>query len=399
MDQVGATSRSDRAPAGLDFDAVVVGAGMSGLYALKLLREQGLRVVALEKGAGVGGTWYWNRYPGCRCDVPSLEYSFGFDPELEQEWVWTEHFASQPEIERYLNHIADRYDLRRDIRLECPVVSAAVFDEASGTAGPIETGDGGQWLRTRFVRHGDGRALGAEPAGLPRSLERFEGTVLQTSLWPEHERGARGEARRHHRNGLVRRAERSPSSREVPPSHLTVFQRTPTFTWPSHNKPLGDDEQAEVKARVPRAAPRAAQRPSPGSPRRRRGRLILASSPTDGRKILESTPGGTRRGDPRARLSAHAGSGADTEQRPRGERDGRRALPRGGSAHDRRTPRSPSRSLRAATRSAASDRSSTRSTSRPSTATTSRWSTCARAASRRSRRPACAPRRDSCRST
>ena len=101
-----------------EVDVVVVGAGMSGLYALKVLREQGLRVVVLEKGAGVGGTWYWNRYPGARCDIPSLEYSFGFDPELEQEWVWTEHFASQPEIERYLNHIADRYDLRRDIRLE-----------------------------------------------------------------------------------------------------------------------------------------------------------------------------------------------------------------------------------------------------------------------------------------
>src|SRR5678816_2370398 len=90
------------------FDAIVVGGGMSGLYALKVLREQGLRVVLLEKAPGVGGTWYWNRYPGARCDIPSLEYSFGFDPELEQEWEWTEQFASQPEIERYLNHLADR---------------------------------------------------------------------------------------------------------------------------------------------------------------------------------------------------------------------------------------------------------------------------------------------------
>ena len=81
----------------LDADVVVVGAGMSGLYALKVLRDQGLRTIVLEKGSGVGGTWFWNRYPGARCDIPSLEYSFGFDPELEQEWVWTEHFASQPE--------------------------------------------------------------------------------------------------------------------------------------------------------------------------------------------------------------------------------------------------------------------------------------------------------------
>ena len=118
--------------AGLDFDAVVVGAGMSGLYALKVLRENGLRVVVLEKAPGVGGTWYWNRYPGARCDIPSLEYSFGFDTDLEQEWVWTEHFASQPEIERYLNHIADRYDLRCDVRLGTGV-TAASFDEATNT--------------------------------------------------------------------------------------------------------------------------------------------------------------------------------------------------------------------------------------------------------------------------
>jgi cyclohexanone monooxygenase len=117
---------------GLDADVVVVGAGMSGLYALKVLRERGLRAIVLEKAPGVGGTWYWNRYPGARCDIPSLEYSFGFDPELEQEWEWTEHFASQPEIERYLNHIADRYDLRRDIRLSCGV-TAATFDETTNT--------------------------------------------------------------------------------------------------------------------------------------------------------------------------------------------------------------------------------------------------------------------------
>ena len=132
----------------LDADVVVVGAGMSGLYALKVLRERGLRTIVLEKAPGVGGTWYWNRYPGARCDIPSLEYSFGFDPELEQEWEWTEHFASQPEIERYLNHITDRYDLRRDIRLSCGV-TAATFDEATDTwVFDTETGDR---LRSRFV--------------------------------------------------------------------------------------------------------------------------------------------------------------------------------------------------------------------------------------------------------
>jgi glycine/D-amino acid oxidase-like deaminating enzyme len=124
-------TRADGATTTETFDAVVVGAGMSGLYALKVLREQGLRVVVLERGSGVGGSWFWNRYPGARCDIPSLEYSFGFDPELEQEWEWSEHFASQPEIERYLNHIADRYDLRPDIRLETGVQARLLGDLAA----------------------------------------------------------------------------------------------------------------------------------------------------------------------------------------------------------------------------------------------------------------------------
>src|SRR6478609_761664 len=116
----------------LDADVVVVGAGMSGLYALKVLRDQGLRVLVLEKGTGVGGTWFWNRYPGARCDIPSLEYSFGFDPDLE----------------RYLNHLADRYDLRRDIRLSTGV-AAMTFDEDTDTW-VFDTETGAQ-LRARFA--------------------------------------------------------------------------------------------------------------------------------------------------------------------------------------------------------------------------------------------------------
>ena len=150
----------------LDADIVVVGAGMSGLYALKVLRERGFRVVVLERAPGVGGTWFWNRYPGARCDIPSLEYSFGFDPELEQEWVWSEHFAAQPEIERYLNHIADRYDLRprhppRDRRRR----------------GHVRRGDRHLGHRHRdrraaarpLLRDGHRRALGTTPPGLAGS--------------------------------------------------------------------------------------------------------------------------------------------------------------------------------------------------------------------------------------
>ena len=111
-----------------DFDAIVVGAGLSGLYALHHLRELGFSAHVVEAGDGVGGTWYWNRYPGARCDVPSMEYSYGFSPELEQEWDWTEVFPAQEELERYFNHVADRFDLRRDIQLGTRV-TAATYDE------------------------------------------------------------------------------------------------------------------------------------------------------------------------------------------------------------------------------------------------------------------------------
>ena len=101
------------------FDALVVGAGVGGLYALFRLRDKlGLNVQVLEAGSGVGGTWYWNRYPGCRCDVESLEYSFSFDPVLEQEWSWPERYGNQPEILQYVNHVADRFDLRKNIQFE-----------------------------------------------------------------------------------------------------------------------------------------------------------------------------------------------------------------------------------------------------------------------------------------
>src|SRR6476469_6151864 len=106
------------------FDAIIVGAGVGGLYAIHRLRKLGLKVRAFEAGDGVGGTWYWNRYPGCRCDVESLEYSYSFSDELQQEWRWPERYGTQPEILRYINHVADRFDLRRDVQLNTRVVSA-----------------------------------------------------------------------------------------------------------------------------------------------------------------------------------------------------------------------------------------------------------------------------------
>src|SRR5579863_9790340 len=126
-----------------DLDAVIVGAGFSGLYLLHRLRERRLSARVLERGSGVGGTWYWNRYPGARCDVESLDYSYSFSPELEQEWEWTERYPTQPEILRYLNHVADRFDLRRDIQLDTRVAHAD-YDEPSNRW-HIRTDDGRQY--------------------------------------------------------------------------------------------------------------------------------------------------------------------------------------------------------------------------------------------------------------
>lgn len=270
---------SDRS--GIDFDVVVVGAGMSGLYALKVLREQGHRVVVLEKAPGVGGTWYWNRYPGARCDIPSLEYSFGFDPDLEQEWEWTEHFASQPEIERYLNHLADRYDLRKDIRLETGV-AAASFDQSNDTW--VFTTEAGEQLRSRFCVMATGGLSAPHRPDYP-GMDDFEGTVLQTSLWPED--GVELEGKR---IGIIGTG--SSGVQAIPElakvaSHLTVFQRTATFTWPSQNKPLTEEEQNAVKARYREL--REAQKASRSGTANTTGALILHHA-TDGRRILESTP-------------------------------------------------------------------------------------------------------------
>jgi len=265
----------------LDADVIVVGAGMSGLYALKVLRDRGLHAIVLEKAPGVGGTWYWNRYPGARCDIPSMEYSFGFDPELEQEWVWSEHFASQPEIEAYLNHIADRYDLRRDIRCGDGVRSAT-YDEASDTW-QFET-EAGTRLRSRFAIMATGGLSAPHTPSWP-GMDTFAGTVVQTSLWPEE--GVELEGKR---IGIVGTG--SSGIQAIPElakiaEHLTVFQRTPAFTWPSQNKPLTDEEQDAIKARYRQL--REEQYASYSATAGTTGAVIFAF-PTDDRRILDSTP-------------------------------------------------------------------------------------------------------------
>ena len=265
----------------LDADVIVVGAGMSGLYALKVFRDRGHRVIVLERAPAVGGTWYWNRYPGARCDIPSLEYSFGFDPELEQEWNWTEHFAGQPEIERYLNHIADRYDLRDDIRFETGVASMTFENETDTWIVETENGDR---LRSRFCVMATGGLSAPHRPDWP-GLDTFVGELVQTSLWPED-----GVALEGRRVGIVGNGS---SGVQVIPElakvagHLTVFQRTAAFTWPSQNRPLTDAEQSEVKSRYREL--RAAQYASPLATAHTTGAVIFTFADPD-RRILDSTP-------------------------------------------------------------------------------------------------------------
>lgn len=225
-----------------EFDAVVIGAGFAGLYMLYRLRGLGLTVSVFEAATDVGGTWYWNRYPGCRCDCPSIHYSYSFSPELEQEWVWTERFPSQPEILRYLNHVADRFDLRRDIQFETRV-TAAHYD-AARRRWRIET-DRGQQVWARYCI----TAVGCLSApNLPRiqGLEHFAGATYQTARWPHDGVDFSGR-----RVGVIGTG--STGIQIIPfiaqqAAQLTVFQRTANYTLPARNGPLPAEELAQVKA-------------------------------------------------------------------------------------------------------------------------------------------------------
>ena len=233
------------------FDAVVVGAGFAGLYMLHRLRNLGFSAVVLEQADGVGGTWYWNRYPGARCDIESMQYSFQFDPRLEQEWEWTERYAAQPEILRYAEHVADRYDLRRDIRFGIRVVAAA-FDETTGRW-QLRTGAGDR-VSARYCIMATG-CLSAPNTPRFAGLESFAGPRYHTGTWPHEPVDFRGR-----RVGVIGTG--STAIQAIPviageADHLYVFQRTPNYAVPAHNRPLHPDEQAEIKKRYPEIRARA----------------------------------------------------------------------------------------------------------------------------------------------
>jgi cation diffusion facilitator CzcD-associated flavoprotein CzcO len=223
-----------------EVDVVVVGAGIAGLYQLHRLRERGLTTRVFEAGDGVGGTWFWNRYPGARCDVESLSYSYSFSPELEQEWTWSEKYPTQPEILRYVNHVADRFDLRRDITFETRVLSA-VYDGGRWTV----TTDGGETVSAQFVIMATGCLSASKTPEVP-GIESFRGETFHTGHWPKEGVDFTGK-----RLGVIGTG--SSGIQSIPimakqASEMTVFQRTPNFSMPAGNRPLTDDEVATMKA-------------------------------------------------------------------------------------------------------------------------------------------------------
>ncbi|HVT25438.1 MAG TPA: NAD(P)/FAD-dependent oxidoreductase [Rhizomicrobium sp.] len=227
------------------FDVVVVGAGFAGLYALYHLRERGLSVCVCEAGSGVGGTWYWNRYPGARVDIESVEYSYSFSEELQQEWNWTERYASQPELLKYANHVADRFDLRRHIRLNTRVTSAA-FSEAENIW-TIQT-DKGSTLRATFCVMATGFLSAPNKPAIP-GLDRYSGKQFHSADWPNDGVNFSGK-----RVGVIGTG--SSGIQMIPiiaqqAEHLYVFQRTANFSIPLRNKPMHPEFQQSVKTNYP----------------------------------------------------------------------------------------------------------------------------------------------------
>lgn len=225
------------------FDAIVIGAGVSGMYQLIKLRELGLSVLVVEAGTGVGGTWYWNRYPGARFDSESYTYGYSFDLALQQDWDWSEHFSPQPETLRYLNHVADRYDLRDDIRFDSRVASVHRDDDAGRWR--IVTEDGGEF-DSRYVITAIG-ALSAPTMPAIDGVDEFEGQAFHTGTWPHEPVDFAGK-----RVGVIGTGATAVQLiQEVAKTaaQLTVFQRTANWCAPLHNSEITPEQQADIKSR------------------------------------------------------------------------------------------------------------------------------------------------------
>jgi cyclohexanone monooxygenase len=258
-------------------DVVIVGGGLAGLYAIHRLRGLGLKVRAYEAGSGVGGTWFWNRYPGARCDVESLEYSYSFDEQLQQDWKWPERYGTQPEILKYINHVADRFDLRRDVQLNTRIKSA-VFD-TQANQWVVKT-DGGEEVHARYC------VMAAGNLSTPRvpdfkGLKDFKGKWYHTGLWPHEGVDFSGL-----RVGAIGTG--SSGVQMIPiiaqqAKHLTVFQRTANFSLPARNMPMPEEKERTHKAEYP--ARRAAAMETPfaigGHPKPTRSALDIDKAERD----------------------------------------------------------------------------------------------------------------------
>ena len=226
-------------------DAVVVGAGFAGMYALHKLRDQGLQVQVFEAGTGVGGTWYWNRYPGARVDSQAYIYQYWFSEDLLNEWNWSERFPAQAETERYLNHVADKFDLRRDIQFKTRVTGAS-YDEST-QRWTVATDDG-QTVSAQFLIMGTGGLSVPLVPPFP-GAERFKGRIIHTAQWPKEGLDLKGK-----RVGVIGTAATGIQviqtiAGEV--GHLTVFQRTANYTIPMRNPKYDDAARAELRAQYP----------------------------------------------------------------------------------------------------------------------------------------------------
>ncbi|WP_433504853.1 flavin-containing monooxygenase [Pseudonocardia halophobica] len=227
-------------------DVVVVGAGFAGLNALYTLRERGHSVVVLEAGDSVGGTWYWNRYPGARVDIESLEYSYGFRDDLQQEWSWSEKYAGQPEVERYLNWVADRLELRSSIRFRRRVVEME-FDDAAGSWHTVATADPDgttETFRSAHVVLATGFLSVPAFPDIP-GLQSFQGELVHTGAWPEP--GPRTEGRRVGVVGTAASGVQVVQELAGKAGHLAVFQRTANWCFPLRNRPMDPDYERFVK--------------------------------------------------------------------------------------------------------------------------------------------------------
>jgi cyclohexanone monooxygenase len=237
--------RAETEPAA--FDAVIVGAGFAGLYMLHSLRELGLSVRVLEQGGGVGGTWYWNRYPGARCDSESVYYMFSdhLSREILDEWNWSERYAAQPEILRYLEFVTDQMDLRRDIQFNAKVTAAAY--DAGRNRWDVELADGGA-LSARFLVTAVGCLSATNTPKFP-GIDTFAGDSYHTGAWPHD--GADFTGRRVAIIGTGATAVQAVPEIAKQAAHVWVFQRTANYDIPGRNKPLAADYAAKVKADYP----------------------------------------------------------------------------------------------------------------------------------------------------